>query len=149
MLHQIAGDATIQECAAASSLLVFNMIWGLVLEAAFYMLCMIPELIFALFYIAYQWLANFSKAAVSLVTGKTSNDKNQNDLQKEKDDEDEFLDKVDNILNWEFTLYKKIKSLLLGDTKEVKDGELVSINGKEINVIDARNILGVAGGGSS
>ena len=114
------------------------MIWGLVLEAAFYMLCMIPELIFALFYIAYQWLANFSKAAVSLVTGKTSNDKNQNDLQKEKDDEDEFLDKVDNILNWEFTLYKKIKSLLLGDTKEVKDGELVSINGKEINVIDAR-----------
>jgi len=114
------------------------MIWGLVLEAAFYMLCMIPELIFALFYIAYQWLANFSKAAVSLVTGKTSNDKNQNDLQKEKDDENEFLDKVDNILNWEFTLYKKIKSLLLGDTKEVKDGELVSINGKEINVIDAR-----------
>tara|TARA_B100000902_G_scaffold193_1_gene280 strand:+ start:49 stop:1617 length:1569 start_codon:yes stop_codon:yes gene_type:complete len=115
------------------------MIWGLVLEAAFYMLCIIPELIFALFYIGYQWLANFSKAAVSLVTGKSSNDKNQNDLQKEKDAEDEFAEKVyDNILNWEFTLYKKIKSLLLEDAKEVKDGELVSINGKEINVIDAR-----------
>ena len=115
------------------------MIWGLVLEAAFYMLCIIPELIFALFYIGYQWLANFSKAAVSLVTGKSSNDNNQNDLQKEKDAEDEFAEKVyDNILNWEFTLYKKIKSLLLEDAKEVKDGELVSINGKEINVIDAR-----------
>ena len=115
------------------------MIWGLVLEAAFYMLCIIPELIFALFYIGYQWLSNFSKAAVSLVTGKSSKDKNQNDLQKEKDAEDEFAEKVyDNILNWDFTLYKKIKSLLLEDAKEVKDGELFSINGKEINVIDAR-----------